>query len=66
MTHVIRDFQFVMIGSGFAGMCAAITAARAGIQTALVQDRPVLGGNAGKAIRISMMKVFRVQSMNRV
>lgn len=34
-------------------MCAAITSARAGVTTALVQDRPVLGGNAGKEIRVT-------------
>jgi len=34
-------------------MCAALTATRAGVKTALVQDRPVLGGNAGKEIRVT-------------
>jgi len=53
MRHLNHHFQFVVIGGGFAGMCAAITASRAGIQTALVQDRPVLGGNASKEIRVT-------------
>ncbi len=53
MRHLTHHFQFVVIGGGFAGMCAAITAARSGIITALVQDRPVLGGNAGKEIRVT-------------
>lgn len=35
-----------------AGVCAAVTAARAGIQVVLVQDRPVLGGNASSEIRM--------------
>ena len=38
--------EFVVIGGGFAGVCAAVTAARSGTKTILVQDRPVLGGNA--------------------
>jgi len=53
MRQLTHTFQFVVIGGGLAGMCAAITAARAGVQTALVQDRPVLGGNAGKEIRVT-------------
>jgi hypothetical protein len=44
--------QFVVIGGGLAGVCAAVTAARMGIKTALVQDRPVLGGNASSEIRV--------------
>ena len=35
-----------------AGVCCAITAARAGLKVALVQDRPVLGGNASSEIRL--------------
>ena len=34
--------EFVVIGGGFAGGCAAVTAARSGTKTILVQDRPVL------------------------
>jgi hypothetical protein len=44
--------DFVVIGGGLAGLCAAVTAARQGIRTALVQDRPVLGGNASTEIRV--------------
>lgn len=35
-----------------AGLCAAIAAARQGVHTALIQARPVLGGNASSEIRI--------------
>ena len=31
---------------------AAITAARGGLRVALVQDRPVLGGNASSEVRL--------------
>jgi hypothetical protein len=46
------DADLVIIGGGLAGTCAAITAARAGITVALVQDRPVLGGNASSEVRL--------------
>jgi len=44
--------DLVVVGGGLAGVCAAITAARAGIDVVLVQDRPVLGGNASSEIRL--------------
>lgn len=44
--------DFVIAGGGLAGVCAAITAARAGTKVILVQDRPVLGGNASSEVRI--------------
>src|SRR5689334_18306969 len=44
--------DFVIVGGGIAGVCAAITAARAGIRVVLLQDRPVLGGNASSEVRL--------------
>ena len=44
--------DLVVVGGGLAGVCAAITAARAGIDVVLVQDRPVLGGNASSEVRL--------------
>ena len=44
--------QLAVIGGGPAGVCAAITAARHGIQTVLITDRPVLGGNSSSEIRV--------------
>lgn len=41
-----------VIGAGLAGMCAAIAAARHGSKVILVNDRPVLGGNASSEIRM--------------
>ena len=46
------DLDFVGVGGGLAGCCAAVSAARAGIRVALVQDRPVPGGNASGEIRV--------------
>lgn len=44
--------DLVIVGGGMAGTCCAITAARAGLRVVLVQDRPVLGGNASSEIRL--------------
>jgi FAD-dependent oxidoreductase family protein/FAD binding domain-containing protein len=45
-------FDLVVIGGGIAGCSAAVTAARLGLEVALVQNRPVLGGNASPEIGI--------------
>ena len=42
--------EFIVIGGGLAGVCAAVTAARAGIRTILGHDRPVLGWNASSEV----------------
>ena len=44
--------DLVIIGGGLAGVCCAVTAAREGIKVMLVQDRPVLGGNASSEVRL--------------
>lgn len=44
--------DLAIAGGGLAGTCAAITAARAGIRVVLIQDRPVLGGNASSEVRL--------------
>ena len=41
-----------VVGGGMAGICAAIAAARNGARTVLMQERPVLGGNASSEIRM--------------
>ncbi|TWF78523.1 FAD dependent oxidoreductase [Pseudonocardia hierapolitana] len=48
--HVESDLT--VIGGGLAGCCAAIAAARQGARVALVQNRPVLGGNSSSEIRV--------------
>lgn len=47
-------FDFVVVGGGVAGMCAAIAAARLGSRVALIQDRHVLGGNNSSEIRVGL------------
>ncbi len=46
------DYDLVIVGGGVTGTCAAITAARLGLSVALIQDRPVLGGNGSSEIRV--------------
>ena len=48
----ILHADLVVAGGGLAGTCCAITAARQGIRVILVQDRPILGGNASSEIRL--------------
>lgn len=48
-------YDFVVVGGGVAGMCAAIAAARLGVKrVALIQDRFVLGGNNSSEIRVGL------------
>ncbi|MDO5566943.1 MAG: FAD-dependent oxidoreductase, partial [Planctomycetia bacterium] len=42
------------VGGGIPGTCAAITAARLGLKVALVQNRPVLGGNGSSEVRVHL------------
>ncbi len=44
--------DLVVVGGGMPGTCAAVAAARRGLKVVLVQDRPVLGGNASAEIRV--------------
>lgn len=48
------DYDVAVIGGGMAGISAAVAAARNGAKTVLVQDRPVLGGNASSEIRVTV------------
>lgn len=50
-----QRFDVVVIGGGFAGVCAAIAAAREGVQVALVQNRSVFGGTGSSEIRMHIV-----------
>ena len=52
----VVEADFVVVGGGIAGTCAAIAAADEGLSVALVQDRPMLGGNASDEIRVRTEK----------
>jgi hypothetical protein len=52
LTTISHTADLIVVGGGLSGTCCAITAARAGIRVVLVQDRPVLGGNASSEVRL--------------
>ncbi len=52
-------YDVVVIGGGYSGMGTALSAARMGCKVALVQDRPVLGGNGSSEIRVWSMGLVR-------
>jgi hypothetical protein len=45
-------YDLLVAGGGIAGICAALSAARGGLKVALVQDRPVVGGNNSSEARV--------------
>lgn len=47
-------YDFIVVGGGISGMCAAVAAARQGLKVALVHDRPVLGGNNSSEVRVHL------------
>ena len=46
------QYDLVVVGGGLAGSCAAIKSARLGLKVALIQDRPVVGGNNSSEVRM--------------
>lgn len=48
------QYDLVVVGAGIAGMSAAMSAARLGMKVALLNDRPVLGGNNSSEIRVHL------------
>ncbi len=46
------EFDLVVVGGGYGGMGSAISAARMGLKVALIQNRPVLGGNGSSEVRV--------------
>ena len=50
--RITHSVDICIIGGGIAGLCAAVAAARHGAKVLLMQDRPMLGGNASSEIRM--------------
>lgn len=48
------ECDLLVAGGGIAGICAAIAAARHGLDTVLLNDRSVLGGNASSEIGVGV------------
>ncbi len=49
---VTKEFDLVVVGGGYSGCGTAISASRMGCKVALIQDRPILGGNSSSEIRV--------------
>lgn len=49
---VSEKHDITIVGGGLAGSCAAIAAARLGARVALVNNRPMLGGNSSSEVRV--------------
>lgn len=52
-------YDLVVVGGGYSGMGAALSAARMGCKVALIQNRPVLGGNGSSEVRVWAMGLIR-------
>lgn len=55
----VGQFDLVVVGGGVAGMCAAVVAARRGVTVALIQDRPMVGGNNSSEVRMHLSGAAR-------
>ena len=56
----VKDgYDLVVVGGGYTGMGAAISAARMGCRVALIQNRGVLGGNGSSEVRVWAMGNIR-------
>lgn len=52
-------YELVVVGGGVAGMCAAVVASRQGVKVALIQDRPMVGGNNSSEVRMHLSGTAR-------
>ncbi len=50
----LRGYDLVVVGGGVGGIVTAITAARYGLKVALINDRPILGGNASEEANVAL------------
>ena len=53
------EYDLVVVGGGIAGCCTAVSAARRGCKVALIQNRPVLGGNNSSEVRVGLSGLIR-------
>lgn len=49
------EYDLVVVGGGYSGLGAAISGARQGLKVALIQNRPVLGGNGSGEVQVWAM-----------
>ena len=51
------SFDLVVVGGGMSGCGAALAARAQGLQVALIQDRPLFGGNASEEVRVHSLGI---------
>ncbi len=54
-----KKYDLVVVGGGYSGLGSALSAARMGCKVALIQNRPVLGGNGSSEVRVWSMGLIR-------
>lgn len=52
-------YDLVVVGGGIGGMCTSIAAARLGLKTLMIQNRPVVGGNNSPEVSIGTLGGIR-------
>jgi hypothetical protein len=52
------EYDVVIVGGGMSGCGAALAARKHGLKVALVQDRPLFGGNASEEIRVHTLGIY--------
>jgi len=55
VSKISLSTDVLVAGGGLSGVCCAVAAARAGSKVVLLQDRPMLGGNASSEIRMHIV-----------
>ena len=55
-----KPYDLVVVGGGMAGTCAAVSAARLGLDTILIQNRFLLGGNNSSEIRVHLQGLINL------
>lgn len=48
------EYDLIVAGGGISGICAAVAAARLNMKVAIINDRPVLGGNNSAEVRVHL------------
>ncbi len=51
------EFDVVIVGGGMSGCGAALAARSQGLKVALIQDRPIFGGNASEEVRVHTLGI---------
>ena len=52
-----KAFELVIVGGGMSGCGAALAARSQGLTVALIQDRPIFGGNASQEVRVHTLGI---------